>query len=332
MKPKHLSQRLLQAVLCLSFSTISIAPMAADTVEYPLKPITLVIPFGAGGSHDLNARIFTRVIPKYLNQPVIVKVMPGAAGQAGTSAVVRAKADGYTLLFTDNYRDQLQKYIEYLPYDTSKELITVVRTNYSPVSILVSADSPYQSLQELLDYAKENPGMLSLAHSGNWGAQFVPLLRILLHAEAHMTFIPYKGGGPAKQALLSGDVDVGIAFPSVALPLVEAGIVRMLASAGDTRLLPDVPTLTELGFDDDLGLMQRAVLAPRDIPPEHLEILRSAFSKLEFDEEYQGMMKQIGANTEYLDGSEYEKLRQIQSQRFEALVNNMSADNDSNNK
>ena len=102
----------------------------------------------------------------------------------------------------------------------------------------------------------------------------------------------------------------------------------MLASAGDTRLLPDVPTFTELGFDDDLGLMQRIVLAPRDISAEHLEILRSAFSKLEFDDEYQDLMKQIGANTEYLDGSEYEKLRQIQSQRFEALVNNMSADSD----
>lgn len=144
-----------------------------------------------------------------------------------------------------------------------------------------------------------------------------------------MTFIPYKGGGPAIQALFSGDVDVGTAFPSVALPLVAAGTVRMLASAGDTRLLPDVPTLTELGFDDDLGLMQRIVLAPRGIPTENLEILRTAFSKLEFDDEYQQLMAQIGANTEYLDGREYEKLRQIQSQRFEALVNNMS--NDSNN-
>lgn len=325
MNTKYLACRLTLALLYIPLSLIGITSQAAD---YPLKPITLAIPFGAGGSHDLNARIFTKVIPKYLNQPVIVKMMPGAAGQKGTSAVVRAKPDGYTLLFTDNYHDQLQKYIEYLPYDTSEELITVARTNYAPVSILVSADSPYQSLQDLLDYAKENPGMLSLAHSGNWGAQFVPLLRILLDAEAHMTFIPYKGGGPAKQALLSGDVDVGTAFPSVALPLVKAGIVRMLASAGDTRLLPDVPTFTELGFDDDLGLMQRIVLAPRDIPAEHLEILRSAFSKLEFDDEYQGLMKQIGANTEYLDGSEYEKLRQIQSQRFQALVNNMSADSD----
>ena len=311
MTTKHIFRSLSLALVCITLCMINVASLAAD---YPLKPITLVIPFGAGGSHDLNARIFTRVIPKYLNQPVIVKVMPGAGGQTGTSAVVRAQPDGYTLLFTDNYRDQLQKYIEYLPYDTTEDLITVARTNYSPISVLVAADSPYQSLQELLDYAKENPGMLSLAHSGNWGAQFVPLLRILLDTEAHMTFIPYKGGGPAIQALFSGDVDVGVAFPSVALPLVEAGTVRMLASAGDTRLLPDVPTLTELGFEDDLGLMQRMVMAPRDIPAENLEILRVAFSKLEFDEEYQNLMEAIGANTQYLDGSEYEKLRQIQSE------------------
>ncbi|MBT5032762.1 MAG: tripartite tricarboxylate transporter substrate binding protein [Proteobacteria bacterium] len=318
--------RFKSGLLCVSLLVASTVSLAQ---EYPQRPIIMAIPFGAGGSHDMNARIFTRVIPKYLDQPVIVKMMPGAAGQKGTSAVINAKADGYTLLFTDNYRDQLQKYIEYLPYDASEELVTVARVNYSPVCILVPADSPYHSLQELLNYAKSNPGMLSVAHSGNWGAQFVPLLRILLDAEAHMTFIPYKGGGPAKQALLAGDVDVGIAFPSVALPLVEAGIMRMLASAGDERLLANVPTLSELGFDDDLGLMQRVIMAPRNTPIEYIEILRSAFRKVNADEEYQRLMEQIGANTEYLDGEEYEQLRQLQSQRFEILVNNMSAENNS---
>ena len=89
--------------------------------EYPDKPITLILPLGAGGSHDRNARVFTSVIPSYLGNAMIVKLMPGASGQVGTAAAARAKPDGYTLLFTHNYFDQLQQHVKKLPYNTTKE-------------------------------------------------------------------------------------------------------------------------------------------------------------------------------------------------------------------
>ena len=89
--------------------------------DYPEKPITLILPMGAGGSHDRNARVFTSVIPEFLGNAVIVKLMPGASGQVGTAAAARAKPDGYTLLFTHNYYDQLQKHVKKLPYNTDKD-------------------------------------------------------------------------------------------------------------------------------------------------------------------------------------------------------------------
>jgi tripartite-type tricarboxylate transporter receptor subunit TctC len=288
--------------------------------EFPSKPVTLIVPFWAGGTHDLHARIMTRIIPKYLGQTMIVKLMPGAAGQRATSAAIRARADGHTIYFTHNYIDQLQQHIEYLPYDTTSDLVTVARINYAPICILVQADSPYKTLKQLLEYARNNPGMLTLAHSGNWNAQFVPSLRILLQSEAHMSFVPYQGGGPAIQAMLAGDVDVASAFPSVALPLAEAGKIRILANAGEERLLPDVPTLKELGFDDDVGLMQRIVMAPRAIPADRLQRLRDAFDKMNDDEDYNRMINQLGENTEYLDGTAYEELRPVQGKNFKAFI------------
>ncbi len=111
--------------------------------EYPEKPITLILPLGAGGSHDRNARVFTSVIPQYLGNAVIVKLMPGASGQTGTAAAANAKADGYTLLFTHNYFDQLQQHVKKLPYDTTKDFVTVAQLNSNDASLIVRADSPF---------------------------------------------------------------------------------------------------------------------------------------------------------------------------------------------
>ncbi len=310
------------AILILILSVGDCPITYAD--DYPQKPITVILPLWAGGSHDLTARVFTRVMARYLDQPMIVKMMPGAAGQKATSATTRARPDGYTLLYTHNYMDQLQKHVEYLPYDPMQDLITVARINYAPLCILVRHESPFETLTDLLNYAKENPAELTLAHSGIWGAQFVPSLRILLRENAHMTFVPYQGGGPAMHALVAGDADVGSAFPSVALPLADAGVVRMLACAGADRLKPDIPTLVEFGFDDDLGVMHRIVLAPRDISDSRLKILRDAFRKVNADDEYRALMNKMGENAKYQDGREYEKLRQKQSSNFEALVKSLN--------
>ncbi|MCZ6512152.1 MAG: tripartite tricarboxylate transporter substrate-binding protein, partial [Alphaproteobacteria bacterium] len=105
--------------------------------NYPNKPITLILPLGAGGSHDLNSRVFTSIIPKYLDQAMIVKLMPGASGQTGTAAAATAPADGYTLLFSHNYFDQLQQHVKDLPYDTTKDFVTVARLNSARFCLIV---------------------------------------------------------------------------------------------------------------------------------------------------------------------------------------------------
>ena len=295
---------------------VGLTPVLAD--DYPAKPITLIIPLGAGGSHDLNARVFTSVIPQYLGQAMVVKLMPGAGGQTGTAAAIKAKPDGYTLLFTHNYIDQLQPLLEKLPYDTLKDLKAVCRINYGPSSVVVRADKPWKTLAELIDYGKQNPGKLIFTTSGNWGATMTPGARILTQAGVEATYIPYKGGGPAMQALLAGDGDFMMSFPSQAIPLVEAGKIRALATAGDKKVWDDVPLLKDLGYH--VGTMDRIVLAPAGVPEERMKILRDAFAKLNSDKTYLGLMERIGENTEYLDGPEYEKIRMDNVKEYAELV------------
>jgi tripartite-type tricarboxylate transporter receptor subunit TctC len=321
-----MSRKLIFRFLLVGVILVFVSSGTALAAGYPSKPITMIIPLSAGGSHDLNARVFTSIIPEYLGQPVVVKLMPGAGGQTGTAAAVRAKPDGYTLIFTHNYIDQLQPLIEKLPYDTTKALVTVWRLNYAPPIVFVRSDKPWKTLEELLDYGRKNPGKLQFAHSGNWGATFTPGAIMLSKAGVNAQFIPYKGGGPAMAAILAGDADFHLAFPSVVLPHAKAGKVRLLAVAGDKRLkeIPEVRCFKELGFQG--GVMERIIMAPRKMPEDRLVILRQAFRKLYDDKTFKNMMGKLAENMESMDGPEYEKLRAEQKKEYTELVERITGE------
>lgn len=296
----------------------------AAMAEYPEKPITLVIPFGPGGSHDLNARVITSTIPTHLGQAMIVRLSPGAGGQKGTQEVADATADGYTLLFAHNYTDMLQQHVENLPYDPMKDFVPVARVNYAPIAVVVAGDSEYQSFDDLIKAAVEKPGAINLAHSGNWGALFVPAAQIMKETGAAFNLVPYKGGGPAMQALLSGDAQVTMGFPSVLGPLVDSGKVRVLATAGPERIYDEVPTFGEAGIEGDIGFMHRVVLAPAGTPADVIEKLEGAFTALQEDRTYTRLMGRLGENTDLLLGADYQVMRDGQSGAYKTLVDSIT--------
>ncbi len=303
-------------------ATAGIAPAQA---EYPEKPITLVIPLGAGGSHDLNARVITSIIPAHLGQAMIVRLTPGSGGQKGTQEVATSAPDGYTLLFSHNYIDMLQQHVESLPYDPNKDFVPVARVNYAPIGIVVRGDSPYKTVDDLFNAAKENPGKLRMAHSGNWGALFVPAAQIMKAKDVRFGLVPYKGGGPAMQALLSGDADVTMGFPATLSDLIDAGKVRVLATAGKERMIDDVPTFEEIGISGDAGFMHRVVLAPAGTPQAVLDKLGEAFTALQEDKTYNRLMGRLGENTDYLDGPSYQKMREAQATAYKELVDDITS-------
>lgn len=299
--------------------------VGAAQAEYPEKPITMVIPLGAGGSHDLNARVITSIIPTYIDQAMIVRLTPGAGGQKGTQEVANAGADGYTLLFTHNYIDQLQQHVENLPYNPNEDFVSVARINYAPIAVVVRGDSPYQTMDDLIAASKADPGGIQLAHSGNWGALFVPAAQIMKALDIQWNLVPFQGGGPAMQALLSGDADVTMGFPSTLASQVQSGAVRVLATAGAERIYEDVPTLAEVGVEGDVGFMHRVVLAPAGTPEPVLAKLEASFKALGEDRTFTRMMGRLGENVDIIGGDEYEAMRQEQNGAYKVLVEQLTS-------
>jgi len=289
--------------------------------QYPDRPITLITPYAAGGSHDLNARVFTTYIQRYLGQPVVIKLVPGEAGQKGTLEAIQAPADGYTLIFTDNFRDQLYQHTfgnRY--YDTNADLVSVARVNFGQVGLIVRGDSPYQTWQDFEADARARPGELKMSHSGLWAAFFVTAGQVMKDRGLRLRLVPYRGGGPAKAALLAGDVDISAAFPATLLADVEAGSIRILATAGAERVIDDVPAFAELGISPTTGFMHRIVMAPRKTPQERIDRLREAFDSLQQDPAYRAAMARLGENAEYMSGAEYEAERVEQGREYAELA------------
>ena len=294
------------------------------SAEYPEKPITMVIPFGPGGSHDLNARVITSIIPTYLEQAMIVRLTPGAGGQAGTQEVANSEADGYTLLFTHNYVDMLQQYVTDVPYDPISDFIPIARVNFAPIGVVVRADSPYETFEDLIAAAESDPGGISMSHSGNWGALFVPAAQIMQARGVQFNLVPYQGGGPAMQALLSGDSDVTMGFPSTLSSQIDAGKIRVLATAGSERMFDDVPTFAESGIEGDVGFMHRVLLAPAGTPSEAVDALQDSFAQLIEDRTFTRMMGRLNETIDLLDGPTYQAMREKQAVAYKALVEELT--------
>jgi tripartite-type tricarboxylate transporter receptor subunit TctC len=306
----------------LLFTLVWFGLLASDSAaQYPDKPITLITPFAAGGSSDLTARVFTTYLSQYLGQPMLIKLVPGQAGQKGTLEATQATPDGYTLIFNDNFRDQLHQYTflnDY--YDTLEDLVAVARINYGQIAIIVRSDGLYQTWADLEADARARPGQVLFSHSGLWAALFVPAQQIMQALDLRFRMVPYRGGGPAKAALMAGDVSFSMAFPATIAADIEANTVRVLATAGTERTLEGVPSFVEIGLPPNAGYIHRIVLAPRGIPEDRLAVLRNAFADLQANEDYQAAMRQLGENTAYLDGAEYEADRIEHSLEFRDLV------------
>jgi tripartite-type tricarboxylate transporter receptor subunit TctC len=276
--------------------------------DYPTKPVTLVIPVGAGGSHDLTARAVTSVAADYLGQPIIIQLKPGGGGAIGSELVVKAPPDGYTLLFGGPGWSTTLPAIE----GRSKgpdDLVAVCRINYSPTIIVARADAPYKNFKEMVEWAKANPGKLIFASTGPWGQADLSWKQIVYYTGITTKTVPYDGGGPAVLALLGGHADVNGGLSATLLPQTKGGKIRPLVILDNKRDkdLPDTPTAKEEGVNV-VNLMWRGVLAPKGTPRPIIEKLAAAFKKMTEDKTVLAMIKQFGDEIHYLGPDEFTKV------------------------
>ncbi|MDR5694542.1 MAG: tripartite tricarboxylate transporter substrate binding protein [Armatimonadota bacterium] len=289
----------------LFLSLLVLALPGLSQEAYPTKPIELIIPFAAGGSHDLHARVLASVAPQYLGQPLVVILKPGAGGAIACQYVARAKGDGYTLLFGGTGPNTILPQVENVGYGM-KEFTPIALINYSPALLTVRADAPWKTAAEFVEYAKNNPGKVNFAHTGIWGASHFPMLMIEAKTGAKVNFIPTEGGGPALLAVASGNADASFLFAAQVLPFLRAGRVRVLGVTSPSRIDPikEIPTLKEQGIDVTF-VMWRAVLAPSSTPVVRVKKLREAFKKMVADPSFKALIAQLGEPIIYMDGPEF---------------------------
>ncbi len=301
LKGKRFACLFLLMVSIFGFSTI-------QAKEFPTKPVTLIIPVGAGGSHDLTARAVTSAAVDYLGQPVIVQLKPGGGGAIGSEFVAKAPPDGYTLLFGGTGWSTTFPAVE----GRSKgpdDLAAVCRINYSPTIIVARSDLPYKNFREMVEWAKANPDKLIFGNTGPWGQADLSWKLITKQTGIKTRNVPYDGGGPSILAVLGGHADLTGGLAASLLPHIKSGKFRALAVLDDRRQeeLPNVPTAKEEGVNV-VNLMWRAVLAPKGTPRPIIDQLALAFKKMTEDKSVIGMIKKFGDDIQYLGPDEFTKI------------------------
>ncbi|OGL18035.1 MAG: hypothetical protein A3F92_15360 [Candidatus Rokubacteria bacterium RIFCSPLOWO2_12_FULL_71_22] len=281
------------------------AASPAPAQEFPTKPVELVLPFGPGGSHDLTARAVSSVAHQYLGQPLLVVLKPGGGGAVGSQQVIRAKPDGYTLLFGGTGPNTIFPLVQKAPIGPD-QFVPVARINHSPAVFAVRSDAPWKTFREVIEHAKKNPGKLNFANTGPWGAADFPMRLIAKAAAIDYNNIPHDGGGPALLAVLGGHADATFGFAPQLMPQIAAGKVRALAVTGAKRLsiLPNVPTVKEEGYDVTFT-MWRAALAPKGTPQAVVDKLEAAFRKLSEDRSFKALIKQLGDDIDFQGSKEF---------------------------
>ena len=271
--------------------------------DWPQRPITLVVPFGAGGVTDMTARTVAKVLQQELGQSIVVENRPGAGGGIAASSVARAKPDGYTLMLITNGMVAVNPLINpSLNYDAFKDFDYVSMIASTPLVLVVPAASPVRSLQELLEQARGEPDSLAFASSGI-GTSIHQVLALLQHQSgASFMHIPYKSGAEAVTAVLSGTVQASAVETVVVNSFVESGKMRALGVTSARRVggsLADVPAVAErLGRDFDVGSIS-GLVAPAGMPAERMRTLEQAMAKVLQSPEMQNLYAQGSQTVEH---------------------------------
>jgi tripartite-type tricarboxylate transporter receptor subunit TctC len=271
--------RLKSALIVLFAAMVAVLARGGSEVRaqapYPSRTIMMVVPFPAGGPTDIIARILASTLQQSLGQNVIIDNRVGAGGNLGIAYVARANPDGYTLLFTSTAIAVNPGLFANLPYDPIKDFAPISELVNAPNVLFVRPDSGMNSIADLVAKAKAEPNTLNYASPGVGTKSHLSGELLKLRAGITIQHIPYRGGGPATQALVSGTVQLASVALAPVEPLIKSGTVRALAVTGATRWysLPDIPTMIESGYPGFISETFNALFAPAGTPPEALALL-----------------------------------------------------------
>ena len=290
-------RKLIAPALFMAAALIGAPASAADA--WPSKPITLMIPYPPGGSADMLARPVAAKLEKKLGQTIVIDYRPGAGGSIATSQLARSEPDGHTLLMVLAAHAINPSLYKSLPYDTSKDFAGVSLVATLPLLVAAPLATPADNMQELVAYAKANPGKLTFASAGNGNTSHPAAEMFNKVAGVDMLHVPYKGSGPAVVAMLGGEVSLMFDSISTSLPHVKSGKLKGLAVTGAERspLLPDVPTVAESGVPDFVVEGWYGLIAPAGTPADVLASISTAITDVLAEPELKQQLEGFGYRT-----------------------------------
>ena len=317
---------LLQAAAILGLPSLS---FAQD--KYPSKPITIICPYPAGGNTDQRSRQFGRFLNTMLGVPVVVDNKPGAGGNIGTEAIVRAKPDGYTIGMGNfaplSVNPTMFKKIN---FDPLKDLAPICLIERGPLVLMVRPDSPFKSVKDIIAAAKAKPGYLTYANGGTGGSHHLAAEMFKNMAGVFITNIPYKGGAPAAMDLMGGQVDMMFEQMYAASANIRAGKLRPLAITSLTRSpqFPDIPTMAEQGFPGFEISNWQGFVAPAATPKPIIQLLNEVTNKALADPTIKAQMLSQGNELGGGTPEQFAAHIKAESARWSKLVKTAGITND----
>ena len=314
-----MSMRKSVAAIVAAALSIAMSWSSSAQAEYPEKPITMIVPWAAGGSTDQTARVLAKAAEAFLGQPIVIINKPGASTTIGMAELASAKPDGYTIgtLSSTGYLVALQgRELPFHPIN-SFSYISYYGDNVIGVAILVNA--PWKSLAELIETGKKEPGKVKYGTAGIGTTQHLTTESLQRTSGAKFVHIPQNGSAASMPALLGGHVDF-VTETSVWAPFLESKQARLLAvtTPARSKSFPDVPTMTELGFKSLRSV--QAIIAPAGLPEPIRVKLETAFRKALADKAFQDTMKRLAMEIVDLPGAEVKTLVQKEYDLAKQLV------------
>ena len=279
--------------------------LAAQAQSFPAKPITLICPWPAGGGTDIHLRKLGEIASKHLGQPVVIENRPGGSGMNGPATMAKtAKPDGYTIsqLAITAYRLPHMQKVDWDPLSDFSYILGVAGYTFG---IVVRADSPFKTFQDLIAYAKANPGKLSYATPGSGTSLHLAMEEIGAKANVQFLHVPFKGYADGATALLGGHVMVQVDSTGWAR-MVDAGQVRLLATLGDKRTRWNAPTVKELGIDT-VSNSPYGLVGPKGMAPQVVKVLHDAFKTAMDDPDHLKTLQQLDQAYWYKSTEDYAK-------------------------
>ena len=305
---------------------LSLCVASAWAQSYPSRPVRVVVPYPAGTTPDIIGRTLAERLQKALAQPFVVENRSGAGGNIGTEAVVKAPADGYTLLVGGNGPVAINRHLyKGLSYDPERDL--------APISLLASAPqllvakNDFQDYGSFIQHARQNPGRLSYASVGGGSASHLTMELLKSNARIDLVHVPYRGFPPAVTDLLSGNIDAMFAIIPAVLPQVRAGKMKALAVTALQRsaMSPDVPSVAELGLPALESLAWNGLLAPAGTPPEILGRLSAETVKGMRHPEAQEALGRLGFEVVASTPDEFARWIRAESEKWARVIRTSGA-------